>query len=138
MAWVLLVPLGVQIASELHLDAGQKGLMVAVLILAGALLRVVNGVLVDRIGPKRTDIIGQSIVPADLLIAWLHGVGSCKQVLLLGVVLVWYGLMVVLLAVKASPHTVNSISAYRTLYHDAAGLTASDFTTARRLIAEAF
>ena len=44
--------------------------------------------------------------------------------LLLGVVLVWYGLMVVLLAVKASPHTVNSISAYRTLYHDAAGLTA--------------
>ena len=34
--------------------------------------------------------------------------------LLLGVVLVWYGLMVVLLAVKASPHTVNSISAYRT------------------------
>ena len=55
--------------------------------------------------------------------------------LLFGVVLVWYGLMVVLLAVKASPHTVNSISAYRTLYHDAAGLTASDFTTARRLIA---
>jgi hypothetical protein len=55
--------------------------------------------------------------------------------LLLGFALVWYGLMVVLLAVKASPHTVNSISAYRTLYHDVAGLTASDFTTARRLIA---
>ncbi len=49
--------------------------------------------------------------------------------LLFGVVLVWYGLMVVLLAVKTSPHTVNSISAYRTLYHDAAGLTARDFTT---------
>ena len=36
--------------------------------------------------------------------------------------LVWYGLMVVLLAVKVSPHTVNSLSAYRTLYDDAIGL----------------
>jgi hypothetical protein len=55
--------------------------------------------------------------------------------LLLGAILVWYGLMVVLLAVKVSPHTVNSISAYRTLYDDVAGLTAGDFTTATRLIA---
>jgi hypothetical protein len=54
--------------------------------------------------------------------------------LLLGAILVWYGLMVVLLAVKVSPHTVNSISAYRTLYDDAAGLTSSDFTTTARLI----
>jgi hypothetical protein len=54
---------------------------------------------------------------------------------LLGAVLVWYGLMVVLLAVKVSPHAVNAISAYRTLYSHAAGLTADDFTTPRRLIA---
>jgi hypothetical protein len=53
----------------------------------------------------------------------------------LGALLVWYGLMVVLLAVKVSPHTVNSLSAYRTLYHDAADLKRSDFTTLRRLIA---
>jgi MFS transporter, NNP family, nitrate/nitrite transporter len=46
MVWVLLGPLGVQIAAELHLNAAQKGLMVAVPILAGALLRVVNGILV--------------------------------------------------------------------------------------------
>ncbi len=49
--------------------------------------------------------------------------------------LLWYGLMVVLLAVKVSPHTVNSLSGYRTLYNDAIGLKASDFTTVRRLIA---
>lgn len=55
--------------------------------------------------------------------------------LLLGAILVWYGLMVVLLAVKVSPHTVNSISGYRSLYDDAAGLTATDFTTAVRSIA---
>jgi NNP family nitrate/nitrite transporter-like MFS transporter len=87
MVWVILGPLGVQIAAELHLDPGQKGLMVAVPILAGALLRVVNGVLVDRIGPKRTGIIGQAVVLSGLLIAWLLGVHGFGQVLLLGVVL---------------------------------------------------
>lgn len=55
--------------------------------------------------------------------------------LVLAAALVWYGLMVVLLAVKVAPHTVNSISAYRTLYHDVSGLHQSDFTTAARLIA---
>src|ERR1700709_161243 len=55
--------------------------------------------------------------------------------IVLGLLLVWYGLMVVLLAVKVSPHTVNSLSAYRTLYNDAADLKRSDFTTLRRLIA---
>lgn len=54
---------------------------------------------------------------------------------LLGVGLLWYGLMAVLLAVKVSAHTVNAISGYRTLYHDAAALTSADFTTASRLIA---
>jgi hypothetical protein len=54
---------------------------------------------------------------------------------LLGLALLWYGLMVVLLAVKVSPHTVNSLSAYRTLYDKAVGIRASDFTTAVRLIA---
>ena len=55
--------------------------------------------------------------------------------LVLGLLLLWYGLMVVLLAVKVSPHTVNSLSAYRTLYDDAVDLKRSDFTTLRRLIA---
>jgi hypothetical protein len=55
--------------------------------------------------------------------------------LVLGLALIWYGLMVILLAVKLAPHTVNSISAYRTLYHDVADLTSSDFTTRVRLIA---
>jgi len=55
--------------------------------------------------------------------------------LVLGLGLIWYGLMVVLLAVKVSPHTVNSISAYRTLYDDAISLKPSDFSTLVRLIA---
>lgn len=55
--------------------------------------------------------------------------------IVLGGLLLWYGLMVVLLAVKVSPHTVNSLSAYRALYDDAAELRRTDFTTLRRLIA---
>src|SRR3981081_1945299 len=85
MVGVLLGPLGVQIASDLHLDAGQKGLMVAVPLLAGALLRVVNGVLVDRIGPKATGLVGQVIVIVGLVSAWYFGIGAFGQILALGV-----------------------------------------------------
>src|SRR5215471_17694412 len=87
MVWVMLGPLGVQIANDLHLDAGQKGLMVAVPLLAGAVLRVVNGVLVDRIGPKATGLIGQCIVIAGLLVAWYLGIHLFGQILAVGVVL---------------------------------------------------
>src|SRR5229473_2475262 len=87
MVWVILGPLGVQIANDLHLDAGQKGLMVAIPLLSGALLRVVNGILVDRIGPKKTGLIGQAIVILGLISSWYFGVHSFGQVLALGVVL---------------------------------------------------
>jgi hypothetical protein len=53
---------------------------------------------------------------------------------LLALALLWYGLMVVLLAAKVAPHTVNSLSAYRTVFDDTARL-GRDFTTAVRLIA---
>src|SRR5215472_4555868 len=84
MVWVMLGPLGVQIANDLHLDAGQKGLMVAVPLLAGAVLRVVNGVLVDRTGPKTTGLIGQCIVIVGLLVAWYFAVHLFGQILAVG------------------------------------------------------
>lgn len=87
MVWVMLGPLGVAIAKDFHLDPAQKGFMVAVPVLSGALLRLVAGVLVDRIGPKRTGIIGQLIVLAGLAGAWLLGVHSYNQVLALGLLL---------------------------------------------------
>lgn len=87
MVWVVLGPLGVQAAADLQLNAAQKGLMVAVPLLAGAVLRVVNGLLVDRIGPKTTGLIGQVIVIAGLLTAWFFGIHSFTQVVLLGIVL---------------------------------------------------
>ncbi|MGI4745753.1 MAG: nitrate/nitrite transporter [Janthinobacterium lividum] len=87
MVWVLLGPLGVQIAHTLHLNPAQKGLMVAVPILSGALLRVVAGLLVDRLRPKRTGIIAQCIVLVTLLAVWLFGIPSYSAVLILGVLL---------------------------------------------------
>jgi MFS transporter, NNP family, nitrate/nitrite transporter len=87
MVWVMLGPLAVQIARDLQLDAAQRGLMVAVPVLAGALLRMVNGIAVDRIGPKLTGAIGQVVVLVGLLAAWWFGIHSYAQVLLLGVVL---------------------------------------------------
>ena len=62
MVWVILGPLGVQIAKDLALTPAQKGLMVATPVLAGALLRIVMGVLVDHLKPKMAGIIGQIIV----------------------------------------------------------------------------
>lgn len=87
MVWVLLGPLAVQIAADLQLTPAQKGLMVATPVLAGALLRIVMGVLVDHIKPKMAGLIGQVIVIAALLVAWLHGIENFQQALLLGVFL---------------------------------------------------
>ncbi len=87
MVWVLLGPLGVAIAADFGLDPAQKGFMVAVPVLSGALLRLVVGVLVDRIGPKKTGIIGQVMVLTGLLIAWVLGVHNYSQVLVLGLLL---------------------------------------------------
>ncbi len=87
MVWVMLGPLGVQIAQDLHLSAAQKGLMVATPVLAGALLRIVMGVLVDHLKPKLAGAIGQVIVIAALGFAWYFGIHSYQQILLLGMFL---------------------------------------------------
>lgn len=87
MVWVLLGPLGVAIASDLKLDAAQKGLMVAIPVLSGAFLRVLAGLAVDRFGPKVTGLLFQLIVLAGLLFAWAVGVHSYDSVLMLGILL---------------------------------------------------
>lgn len=84
MVWVLLGPLAVQIATDLQLTPAEKGLMVATPVLAGALLRIVMGVLVDQIKPKMAGLIGQVIVLASLLVAWLHGLQTFQHTLILG------------------------------------------------------
>lgn len=87
MVWVLLGPLAIQISKDLGLTAAQKGLVVATPLLAGALLRIVMGVLVDHLKPKKAGLIGQLIVLAGLCWAWLGNLHSYDQLLLLGVIL---------------------------------------------------
>ncbi len=86
MVWVLLGVLGVYVAGDFGLSAAQKGLLVALPILGGSLVRIPMGILVDRIGPKRTGILGQLIVLIPLLWAWQAG-GSFTQVMALGLLL---------------------------------------------------
>jgi NNP family nitrate/nitrite transporter-like MFS transporter len=91
MVWVMLGPLGVQIAKSLALTAAQKGLMVATPVLAGALLRIVMGILVDHLKPKKAGIIGQLIVMCALAWAGFAGIHSYREVLVLGVLLGFAG-----------------------------------------------
>jgi NNP family nitrate/nitrite transporter-like MFS transporter len=87
MVWVLLGPLAVQISHDIGLTPAQKGLMVATPLLAGALLRIVMGVLVDHLKPKKAGLIGQVIVMLGLLWAWLARPDDFESLLALGIVL---------------------------------------------------
>ena len=87
MVWVMLGPLGVQIATDLGLTHAQKGLMVATPVLSGAILRIVMGILVDHLKPKMAGAIGQAIVIATLWVTWLYGIHSYEQTLVLGILL---------------------------------------------------
>ncbi len=91
MVWVLLGPLAPIIAKDIGLNPAQKGLMVAVPTLAGAFLRLVYGVAVDRIGPKRTGAIAQLIVIGGLVTSWFLGVDSFGGTLAVGLVLGFAG-----------------------------------------------
>lgn len=87
MVWVMLGPLAVAIAGDLGLTPAEKGFMVATPVLAGALLRIPAGILVDHLKPRRTGLLCQLVVIAGLLLAWLVGVDSFADLLLLALVL---------------------------------------------------
>ncbi|MBV9469005.1 MAG: NarK/NasA family nitrate transporter [Abitibacteriaceae bacterium] len=73
MVWVLLGPLAVFMAEDFHLNPAQKGLLVALPVLGGAVLRLVLGTLTDRIGAKKTALCGLTITLVPLLWGWLGG-----------------------------------------------------------------
>jgi NNP family nitrate/nitrite transporter-like MFS transporter len=87
MVWTLLGPLAVQIGETLHLSTQQKGLMVALPILSGAVLRIMLGLAVDRFGAKNTGVAAQLVVIGGLLFAWLAGLKNYDATLLMGLVL---------------------------------------------------
>ena len=73
MVWLLIGALGVAIAQDFSLSATQKGFLVGMPLLGGALLRVVVGPFADQFGAKRIGlgILGLEVVA--LLLGWLFG-----------------------------------------------------------------
>ena len=64
MVWLLPGALANSIVPDFGLSDAQKGLMVAVPLLGGAVLRLVLGLLTDRIGARRTGLLGMSLTIA--------------------------------------------------------------------------
>jgi NNP family nitrate/nitrite transporter-like MFS transporter len=86
MVWVLLGALANAIVPVFHLSDAAKGLMVAVPLLGGAVLRVVLGLLTDRLGARRTGLIGLTLTVLPLLLGWLWA-DSFGKLLLVGLLL---------------------------------------------------
>ncbi len=86
MIWVLLGALGVFIAQEFGLTATEKGLMVAIPILSGALLRIPVGMLVDHLGPKKTGMLGMGITTLPLFWGW-SAASTMPEIYLMGLLL---------------------------------------------------
>lgn len=73
MIWVLLGALGVYITEDFGLSPSQKGMIVAIPILAGSFFRIVLGILTDRIGPRQTAIGGMLVTMIPLLWGFFFG-----------------------------------------------------------------
>jgi NNP family nitrate/nitrite transporter-like MFS transporter len=86
MVWVMIGALGTYIAEDFSLSPTQKGLLVAVPILGGSLLRLPLGMAADFFGPKKTGTVGLVLTLAPLFWAWLGG-SSLEQMLFIGLML---------------------------------------------------
>ena len=71
MVWMLLGALGNMIAADLGLTGTQKGLMTALPVLSGALLRLLLGAAADRFGSRRVGLIALCLTLVPLAIGWL-------------------------------------------------------------------
>ena len=72
MTWVLLGPLAPFLRDELGLSPTQQGLLTAIPLLGGSLFRPVLGMLADRIGGRRTALIGMVLTLATLFLGWQY------------------------------------------------------------------
>jgi NNP family nitrate/nitrite transporter-like MFS transporter len=71
MVWVLLGALATYIVADLPLSPAEKGLLVAIPTLGGALLRLPMGILADRWGGRRTGMLGMMLTIVPLALGWL-------------------------------------------------------------------
>jgi NNP family nitrate/nitrite transporter-like MFS transporter len=86
MVWVLVGALAPFIREQYRLDDFDNGLMIAIPLLGGSLLRLVLGTLTDHIGARRTGLLGLTLTLVPLLLGWLWA-DSFPQMLLVGLML---------------------------------------------------
>jgi NNP family nitrate/nitrite transporter-like MFS transporter len=86
MVWVLLGALANFFGHDFGLSDSEKGLLVAVPLLSGAVLRLVFGLATDAIGARRTGLIGMVLTAVPLLLGWLW-VDSFASMLVVGALL---------------------------------------------------
>ncbi len=86
MVWVVNGAMAPFISEDLGLSAAQKGLMVSVPVLAGALLRIPLGFLAEVWGRKNAAVLGMALTVAGLLYGW-QSVNTYLDVLLMGAML---------------------------------------------------
>ena len=87
MAWMMVGALANWIIPDLGgLSGSRKGLMVAVPVLSGALLRLVFGALADHAGAKKTALLGLALTLVPLFLGWLWS-NSYPEILLVGLLL---------------------------------------------------
>jgi len=78
MVWTMLGPLSTEIGEALALGghimtSGEKATLLSLPILSGALLRILLGFGVDKLGAKTTALLAQGVVIASLLTAYAQG-----------------------------------------------------------------
>jgi NNP family nitrate/nitrite transporter-like MFS transporter len=86
MCWLLIGGLGSNIAAELKLSPAQKGLLTALPLLGGGILRLPFGWLSDAIGAKRTGIIVLGLTALPVAMGWLWA-SSFASLLIVGFLL---------------------------------------------------
>ncbi len=87
MVWTMLGPLSTEIAEALALSghiitAGEKATLLSLPILSGAILRIVLGFGVDKLGAKLTALLAQAVVIVSLLTAYMMGDTITYEILL--------------------------------------------------------
>jgi MFS transporter, NNP family, nitrate/nitrite transporter len=70
MVWVILGPLAPFIGEAYKLSASQKGLLTAVPLLGGSCFRPLLGWLTERIGGRKTGLIGMAVTLVPLVLGW--------------------------------------------------------------------
>jgi NNP family nitrate/nitrite transporter-like MFS transporter len=104
MIWVLLGPLAPFLGEQLHLSATEKGLLAAIPLLGGSFFRPILGILGDRIGGRKTGLLGLGLTLVPLLLGWrfahtpgqlyvlglLLGIGGASFAVALPLVGRWY------------------------------------------------